>query len=126
ARVALVGEAAHVIPPIGAQGLNLSLRDAAHLADCVLDARASGQDVGAPQTLVAYEEKRHGDVESRALVVDLLNRSLLSDVLPLAAARGVGLHLLANFPVLRRLAIAGGLHGPGPLPRLMQEQSATL
>jgi 2-octaprenyl-6-methoxyphenol hydroxylase len=124
ARVALVGEAAHVIPPIGAQGLNLSLRDAAHLADCVLDSRAADADIGALRTLAAYEEKRRGDVESRTLLVDLLNRSLLSDILPLAAARGVGLHLLANFPLLRRLAIAGGLHSPGQPPRLMH--SATL
>jgi 2-octaprenyl-6-methoxyphenol hydroxylase len=119
ARVALVGEAAHVVAPIGAQGFNLSLRDAAHLADCVLDARVAGEDIGALRTLAAYEEKRRADVESRTLLVDLLNRSLLSDVLPLSAARGVGLHLLANFPLLRRWAIAGGLHSPGQMPRLM-------
>ena len=120
ARVALVGEAAHVLPPIGAQGLNLSLRDAAFLADCVLAARTAGEDIGAAKTLGDYEASRRGDVESRTLFIDLLNRSLLGDLLPLAAARGVGLHLLANFPALRRLAIAGGLRGPGATPRLMR------
>ena len=54
-RIALVGEAAHVIPPIGAQGLNLGLRDAAALAECVADAQALGQDIGGAEVLAAYQ-----------------------------------------------------------------------
>jgi 2-octaprenyl-6-methoxyphenol hydroxylase len=119
-RVALVGESAHVIPPIGAQGLNLGLRDAAALADCVGTARAQGRDIGGEETLSAYRGARAGDVLSRTLSVDLLNRSLLIDFLPVQALRGLGLHLLANLPPLRRLAMRSGLGAPGPLPRLMQ------
>jgi 2-octaprenyl-6-methoxyphenol hydroxylase len=119
-RIALVGESAHVIPPIGAQGLNLGLRDAAALAECVSTARASGQDVGGPEMLAAYHAVRASDVLTRTLGVDLLNRSLLTDFLPTQALRGVGLHLLANVAPLRRLAMRGGLMPAGPLPRLMQ------
>src|SRR5262249_59337218 len=92
ARVALVGEAGHVVPPIGAQGLNLGLRDAAVLADCVADARARGQDIGADATLAAYDRTRAGDVLARSLATDLLNRSLLSDLLTVAALRGLAPH----------------------------------
>jgi 2-octaprenyl-6-methoxyphenol hydroxylase len=119
-RIALVGESAHVIAPIGAQGLNLGLRDAAALAECVSTARALGQDVGGPETLAAYHAARAGDVLTRTLGVDLLNRSLLTDFLPAQALRGIGLHLLANMAPLRRLAMRGGLTPTGPMPRLMQ------
>jgi 2-octaprenyl-6-methoxyphenol hydroxylase len=119
-RVALVGEAAHVIPPIGAQGLNLGLRDAAALADCVAHARSLQQDIGDAAMLDAYNHARGGDVASRTFLVDLFNRSLLSDVLPIAAARSICLQLLANVPAARRLAMNAGLWAVGPLPRLMQ------
>ena len=122
-RIALVGEAAHVIPPIGAQGLNLALRDVATLAQCIGMARASGQDVGAPETLQRYHYARVGDVVSRTVSVDLLNRSLIHDFLPAQAARGLGLHLLANLGPLRRLVMRSGLNSPGPVPPLMQPMS---
>jgi 2-octaprenyl-6-methoxyphenol hydroxylase len=119
-RIALVGEAAHVIPPIGAQGLNLGLRDVATLCDCLADARASGRDLGGPETLRAYAEARAVDVATRTTLVDLLNRSLLTDFLPAQALRGAGLQLLARSGTLRRWAIRGGANAPGPLPRLMR------
>jgi 2-octaprenyl-6-methoxyphenol hydroxylase len=119
-RVALVGEAAHVIPPIGAQGLNLSLRDTATLADCVADALAKGADPGAPELLLSYDRARRPDVATRTLAVDLLNRSLLVDILPVQALRGAGLHLLANIGAVRRLAMQAGLEPPTALPRLMR------
>jgi 2-octaprenyl-6-methoxyphenol hydroxylase len=124
-RVALVGEAAHVLSPIGAQGLNLSLRDAAALADCVADARARMEDIGGASTLAAYHEARATDVASRTLSVELLNRSLLADFLPLHALRGLGLHLLANTPALRRAAMRAGLEPAGRLPRLMRAGALT-
>ena len=119
-RIALVGEAAHVIPPIGAQGLNLGLRDVATLADCVAQARANGRDIGGEETLAAYAAARAADVVSRTAMVDLLNRSLLTDFLPAQALRGLGLHMLAASGPLRRLAIRGGAGSPSPLPRLMR------
>jgi 2-octaprenyl-6-methoxyphenol hydroxylase len=119
-RVALTGESAHVIPPIGAQGLNLGLRDAAALAECVSNARVQGRDIGGPETLEAYHAARAGDVLTRTVSVDLLNRSLLTDFLPAQALRGLGLHLLANVAPLRRLAMRGGLTAAGQLPRPMR------
>jgi len=125
-RVALVGESAHVIPPIGAQGLNLGLRDAAVLAECVAQALARGEDIGGSATLEAYHRARTPDVMSRTLSVDALNRSLLDDFLPLHALRGLSLHVLANSAPVRRLLMRGGLEAPGQLPYLMQPRSGPL
>ena len=122
-RTALVGEAAHVIPPIGAQGLNLGLRDACVLAECVAEARAQGRDVGDTDLLHAYHDARRVDVLTRTAAVDALNRSLLADFLPAQALRGAGLHLLANIPSLRRLIMQGGMAPVGPLPRLMRSDA---
>jgi 2-octaprenyl-6-methoxyphenol hydroxylase len=116
ARVALVGEAAHVIPPIGAQGLNMGLRDAADLADIVRDVLASEQDpestlvdLGSDQVLSRFEKARRGDIASRTFVIDLANRSLLSGLLPMQSARALGLHLIGSVGPLRRLAMREGL-----------------
>jgi 2-octaprenyl-6-methoxyphenol hydroxylase len=119
-RVALVGEAAHVLPPIGAQGLNLGLRDAAVLADVAGAAKAAGQDPGADATLAEYATRRAGDILSRTMAVDLLNRSLISGFLPLHLARGAGMHLLGTFPALRQLVMREGMQPSVALPRLMQ------
>jgi 2-octaprenyl-6-methoxyphenol hydroxylase len=108
-RVALVGEAAHVIPPIGAQGLNMGLRDAADIAAVVRDAIASGGDPGAPNMLRRYDLARRADVLSRTVAIDLANRSLLSDVLPVQSLRAAGLHLIGSVGPLRRLAMREGL-----------------
>jgi 2-octaprenyl-6-methoxyphenol hydroxylase len=119
-RVALVGEAAHRLPPIGAQGLNLGLRDAAWLADLVADAVASGRDPGAPRLLQDYDRVRRGDVLSRTAVVDTLNRSLFADWLPADIARSAGLLALKSIGPLRRLFMREGMGPGGDLPRLMQ------
>jgi 2-octaprenyl-6-methoxyphenol hydroxylase len=119
-RVALVGEAAHVIPPIGAQGLNLGLRDVAILTDCVALAVDRNDDVGAPAVMQAYSAARRFDVASRIWTIDLLNRSLLSQFLPVQAVRGFGLHLLKAIGPARRLAIREGLAPSFVAPRLMQ------
>jgi 2-octaprenyl-6-methoxyphenol hydroxylase len=120
ARIALVGEAAHVIPPIGAQGLNLGLRDAAALAECAAEALAAGEDIGGPAVLAAYERARSADVLARSVSIDLLNRSLLTDFLAVDALRGLAAHLLASFGPLRRLLMEGGMGATGDLPRLMR------
>jgi 2-octaprenyl-6-methoxyphenol hydroxylase len=119
-RVALVGEAAHVLPPIGAQGLNLGLADAATLADVVADARRKGDDIGASTALDAYHQARTRDVAARSLAVDALNRTLSSNLLPLDLARGFALHMLGVFPLFRRALVRRGLEPAGPRPRLMQ------
>lgn len=119
-RVALIGEAGHVIPPIGAQGLNLGLRDAATLADCAAEAMARGEDIGGDAVMRRYHELRKSDVESRIMAVDALNRTLLSTLLPVSLLRGFGLHLIRAFGPLKRALIRQGLEPSGPRPSLMQ------
>ncbi len=119
-RIALIGEAAHVIPPIGAQGLNLGLRDIATLVELITRARGLAADIGGETVLEAYETERRSDVASRAAMVDTLNRSLISDFLPLHLVRGAGLHALNTIPWLRRLIMREGLHPSGRVPALMR------
>lgn len=108
-RIVLVGESAHVLPPIGAQGLNLGIRDAAEIAGLASAALAAGGDPGAPAQLAAYDQARRADARPRQIAVDLLNRSLLADFLPLDAARAFGLWALAALPPLRREVMRRGV-----------------
>jgi 2-octaprenyl-6-methoxyphenol hydroxylase len=108
-RVALVGEAAHVIPPIGAQGLNMGLRDAADLAEIVRQAMEAGEDPGSPRLLIRYDATRRPDIASRTFAIDLANRSLLSELLPVQTLRAAAMHLIGSIGPLRRLAMREGL-----------------
>ncbi|RTL54636.1 MAG: UbiH/UbiF family hydroxylase [Bradyrhizobiaceae bacterium] len=108
-RIALVGEAAHVVPPIGAQGLNIGLRDAADIAAIVTRARETGEDIGEEQILVRYVADRRADVFSRTFVIDMANRSLLSNLFPVQALRALGMHLIESAGPVRRLAMREGL-----------------
>src|SRR5579862_1467439 len=119
-RIALVGEAAHVVPPIGAQGLNLGLRDGATIAELVAEARRQHIDIGAPEVLARYDTQRRADVTSRALAVDLLNRSLLTDFLPAQGARGLSLYLVDRIGPLRRALMREGVAPAAAQPRLMR------
>jgi 2-octaprenyl-6-methoxyphenol hydroxylase len=105
-RVMLAGEAAHLFPPIGAQGLNLGFRDVAALGE-VLAGRLA--DPGSDACLAAYNAARRADVLSRTAAVDALNRTLLNGFLPVQALRGLGLFLVDRVPALRRLAMRQGL-----------------
>lgn len=122
-RIALVGEAAHVIPPIGAQGLNLGLRDAAAIGEMVASAYRQGADVGAPQLLARYCDERRADITTRSAAVDLLNRSLLSDFLPVQGARGLGLYLIDRIGPLRRALMREGVTPSSKQPRLMRGEA---
>jgi 2-octaprenyl-6-methoxyphenol hydroxylase len=119
-RVALVGEAAHVIPPIGAQGLNLGIRDAATIAELAVDARHDGNDIGATAVTDRYDAQRRVDVGSRTFAVDLLNRTLLSGLLPAQGVRGLGLYLLDRVPPLRRAVMREGIAPAAAQPRLLR------
>jgi 2-octaprenyl-6-methoxyphenol hydroxylase len=125
-RTALVGEAAHILPPIGAQGLNLGLRDAATLADCVADALQRGGDPGGDSVLAAYDRARRVDVLTRTVGIELLSASLLSGFLPLKAARGLISHGLNALPALRRLVMRVGMAPPTELPSLMRAERSGL
>jgi 2-octaprenyl-6-methoxyphenol hydroxylase len=107
-RLALAGEAAHALPPIGAQGLNLGFAD----VDTLLGLVRSGEDPGAEMVLRRYARARAGDVGVRSAAVDALNRALLADMLPVDALRGLGLGLLAHVGPLRRFVMRSGLTRP--------------
>jgi 2-octaprenyl-6-methoxyphenol hydroxylase len=113
-RIALVGEAAHAFPPIGAQGLNLSLRDIMALKALVQGVEpAFYAEIGA-----RFDRKRQADIRSRTLSVDLLNRSLLSDFLPVQFLRSAGLHLLSALGPLRSIVMREGIEPLGSLKAL--------
>ena len=122
-RIALIGEAGHVMPPIGAQGLNLGLRDAATIGELVVAARRAGEDIGGTALTDEFDRLRRADVTSRALAVDLLNRSLLSDFLPVQGARGLGLWLLDRIGPLRRAMMREGVGPAARQPRLMRGEA---
>ncbi|XUY25710.1 UbiH/UbiF family hydroxylase [Agrobacterium sp. rho-8.1] len=118
-RVALVGEAGHGFPPIGAQGLNLSLRDIIVLTELLgtLTGGPIPSDAGAK-----FDRRRRADVVSRTLSVDLLNRSLLSGFLPMQVTRAAGLHVLSSVAPLRSLVMREGIEpgrGLKALPSLL-------
>jgi 2-octaprenyl-6-methoxyphenol hydroxylase len=120
-RIALVGEAAHVVPPIGAQGLNLGLRDAAAIAEIVAAAHRENRDVGAAAVLARYATERRADVASRTLAVDLLNRSLLTGFVPAQGLRGLSLYLVDRIGPLRCALMREGVAPTAaPQPRLMR------
>jgi 2-octaprenyl-6-methoxyphenol hydroxylase len=122
-RVALIGEAAHVLPPIGAQGLNLGLRDAATIAEIAVDARRAGEDLGGAPALARYDGLRRPDVMSRMAAVDLLNRTLLSDFLPFQAARQLSFFMLRAVGPLRRAVMREGVIPALSQPRLMRGEA---
>jgi 2-octaprenyl-6-methoxyphenol hydroxylase len=122
-RVALVGEAAHVFPPIGAQGLNLGLRDAVTIGEVAGDAFHGAGDMGAAEVTTEYERRRRPDIGSRRIAVDLLNRSLLSDFLPLQGMRGLGLYVLDRIGPLRRAMMREGVAPSAAMPQLMRREA---
>jgi 2-octaprenyl-6-methoxyphenol hydroxylase len=120
-RIALVGESAHVVPPLGAQGLNLGLRDAAMIAELATDALAQGGDPGGDAIMRAYDRARRSDVSSRSFVIDITNRSLISDFPPLQAMRALGMHLISGIRPLRERMLREGIAPSYSLPRMMRE-----
>lgn len=108
-RIALAGEAAHAMAPIGAQGLNLGLRDVAALADILAAGKRAGADLGGPSVLDRYARARRGDVALRSFGVDQLNRALLDDRLPIDVLRGASLLAIGSIGPLRRFAMRQGL-----------------
>lgn len=105
-RIALIAEAAHVVPPIGAQGLNMSLSD----LRCLLDlAQARPDDLGDAQMLDSYHTARIRDVKLRVQGIDLLNRASMVEARPLRDARALGLNALYSLAPVRRTLMQMGL-----------------
>ncbi|MGV2978898.1 FAD-dependent monooxygenase [Camelimonas sp. ID_303_24] len=122
--MALVGEAAHMFPPIGAQGLNLGLRDVAALRDALIAARARGASCSDASALAAYDRGRRLDVATRTHAIDALNRSLLSRLPGADFLRGAGMLALEHVRPLRRLAMREGLAPLLGLPAMMRADAA--
>jgi 2-octaprenyl-6-methoxyphenol hydroxylase len=108
-RMALVAEAAHVVPPIGAQGLNMSLADIAALLELCVAARARGADIGGQEVLDRYARARRPDLALRIAGLDLLNRAAMAGSGPLRELRRAGLATLHNVGPVRRAAMRLGL-----------------
>lgn len=108
-RTALLAEAAHVIPPIGAQGLNMSLADLAALKKLVLDARNKGQDIGSPELLQKYHHARWPDMAARIKGVDLLNRTSMAASPLMKDLRRTGLKTLHSIKPIRNELMKRGL-----------------
>lgn len=108
-RLALVAEAAHVMPPIGAQGLNTSLADIRALRDLVAEARQTSGDIGAPALLARYSRARHADAMLRVAGTDALNRAAMAESPVLHDLRRAGLKMLRDTAVLKRASMQLGL-----------------
>lgn len=108
-RLALAAEAAHALPPITAQGLNLSLRDVATLAEILTDKARLGVDIGSQLVLNAYKKRRHLDIDTRVAGVDILNRFVANDIAAIKGARRAGLKTLDSIYPLKMLAMRVGL-----------------
>jgi 2-octaprenyl-6-methoxyphenol hydroxylase len=122
-RLALVGDAAHVIHPIAGQGLNMGLRDAAALAELISDAGALGLDPGNPESLRAYEQARRFDTVRMGLVTDGLNRLFSTDAGALRMLRDVGLGIVDRLPVLKSAFIREAAGLAGSAPRLLRGEA---
>ncbi len=122
-RIALVGDAAHVIHPIAGQGLNMGLRDAAALAEAVIDSARLGIDVGAVSTLERYQRWRRFDTMAMGVATDGLNRlfSNNSDVLRLV--RDMGLGLVDRMPNLKEFFIREAAGLTGDVPKLLKGEA---
>jgi 2-octaprenyl-6-methoxyphenol hydroxylase len=115
-RLALVGDAAHVVHPVAGQGLNLGLRDVAALAETIVGEMRLGLDPGAPGPLAAYQRQRRFDVAASGLGLDALNRLFSNDLVPLRIVRDLGLRIVDRAPALKDMLIkeAGGAGSAAP------------
>jgi len=119
-RFALMGDAAHVIHPLAGQGLNLGLRDAAALAECIADAARLGLDPGGPDVLKRYERWRRADTVTMAGATDGLNRLFSNESDTLRAVRDVGLGIVARMPRLKEFFVEEAAGDRGDTPKLMR------
>ena len=119
-RLALIGDAAHIIHPIAGQGLNMGLRDVAALAEAVADAARLGLDIGSADALERYQRWRRFDTVAMGVATDGLNKlfSNHSDVLRLA--RDIGLGMVERLPALKRVFIREAAGFTGDVPKLLK------
>ncbi len=122
-RLALAGDAAHGIHPIAGQGLNLGFRDAAALAEALVEGARLGMDLGDAQLLARYERWRRFDSLALIAITDGLNRLFTNDIAPLRLARELGLGAVNRLPPLKRFFMRHAMGLLGDLPRLMRGEA---
>jgi 2-octaprenyl-6-methoxyphenol hydroxylase len=123
-RLALIGEAAHALHPIGAQGLNLTFRDIAALASALARARQRGHDYGSGTVLKPWERARRPDIESRVAATRGLNALVVSDLLPARLFHRAGLAAVGRLAPLQKLVTRFWMDPPGDLPELPETGAA--
>jgi 2-octaprenyl-6-methoxyphenol hydroxylase len=119
-RLALVGDAAHLVHPIAGQGLNLGLRDVAALTEVVADAARLGLDIGSGVVLARYERWRRTDSAMSAAAFDALNSLFSNDWTLLRTARDAGLRLVDGMPGLKQLLVTEAAGLTGQVPKLLR------
>ena len=119
-RLALIGDAAHIVHPIAGQGLNLGLRDVAALAEGIVGEMRLGLDPGAPQPLSAYERARRFDVAASGMGMDVMNRLFSNNFGPLRFVRDLGLRIVDRAPALKDLMIVEAGGAGSSAPRLLR------
>ncbi|MCC6949383.1 MAG: ubiquinone biosynthesis hydroxylase [Bradyrhizobiaceae bacterium] len=122
-RLALVGDAAHLVHPIAGQGLNLGLRDVAALAECVAEAARLGLDIGAPDVLARYERWRRFDTTAMGFSMDTLNRLFSNRSDALRLLRDLGLGIVERAPRLKQFFAAEAAGAAGKVPRLLRGEA---
>jgi 2-octaprenyl-6-methoxyphenol hydroxylase len=122
-RLALIGDAAHIIHPIAGQGLNMGLRDVAALAEAIADAARLGLDPGGPDVLERYQRWRRFDTMTMGIATDGLNRLFSNHSDVLRFARDIGLGLVERMPVLKRMFIREAAGFTGDVPKLLKGEA---
>jgi 2-octaprenyl-6-methoxyphenol hydroxylase len=122
-RLALIGDAAHVIHPIAGQGLNMGLRDAAALAETIADAARLGLDPGGADVLERYQRWRRFDTMTMGVATDGLNRLFSNRSQVLRMVRDLGLGLVERMPALKRVFIREAAGFTGEVPKLLRGEA---
>ena len=122
-RLALAGDAAHGIHPIAGQGLNLGFKDAAALAEVVVEADRLGRDIGALDVLQDYQAWRRFDTVQMGITTDVLNRMFSNDMAPVRTIRDIGLGLVDRMPRLKEFFIRQASGLSQNTPRLLRGEA---
>ena len=122
-RLALIGDAAHVVHPLAGQGLNIGMRDVAALAETIVENARLGLDIGGAAALERYQRWRRFDSAFSATVMDGLNRLFSNDSAPLRALRDLGLGLVDRAPGLKRFLVREAAGRTGQVPRLLKGEA---
>jgi 2-octaprenyl-6-methoxyphenol hydroxylase len=122
-RLALVGDAAHVIHPIAGQGLNLGLRDIAALAEAIVDTARLGLDIGGAEALDRYQRWRRFDTMTMGFATDSINRLFSNESDVLRLARDIGLGIVNRIPALKSTFIREAAGMMGTVPKLLRGEA---